>query len=493
MEDEEGKYFQISISGEMKAKLFIKALEMGVEFDKLYPAKNDRDKMSYLMTSYKIEKSKFDEIPEKFEYDGQPLTSKSAYLMTEEEYTEKVVPLIKSYKKFVKKNDAYLKHLGYGYGLDYYTFEEHMADLSKFKRKDMGGRSLEEQARWDLSYRFAKDTDGKRGQFDEKFDMKTPANVIAENKEYHQKLNQYFTKDQLRYMGKDSDKTNKTNVRYAIDEDIYRKLLDAEKISVEKVMEIAESVGVKLPKKVYDTKTQINMELAEQRAKILKGLSSNNLEQMRLITERIKEKLKPIEQEVYTTEYNRIETLLSEAIGKTYYPSLDDAYYGKSTIYALSNIIPIYSLIVSVQKTGKTKSELYSRGTIEKVVNVPEYKVEGFKENYAKTLSYYVSDYVRSLKVKLLGAIYNDFARITSDIKSFDFVELTRDAQGFQGLFKITFTNGAILYYKTQSIGAGGYNIQKFHYRYLTDFDLKSSKDENGGLFKSMIEVYKMK
>jgi hypothetical protein len=41
---------------------------------------------------------------------------------------------------------------------------------------------------------------------------------------------------------------------------------------------------------------------------------------------------------------------------------------------------------------------------------------------------------------------------------------------GFEGDFELTFDNGSKRTLRTQAIGAGGYNIQSFHYRYLCKF-----------------------
>ena len=51
-----------------------------------------------------------------------------AYLMTKEEYIEKVSPILQSYNKFVKKNNNYLMPANYS-GVFQYTFEEALSEV----------------------------------------------------------------------------------------------------------------------------------------------------------------------------------------------------------------------------------------------------------------------------------------------------------------------------------------------------------------------------
>lgn len=434
-------------------------------------------------------------LPTIFEYDGEELSDDSAYLMTEEEYQEKVIPLVKEYRKFTNKksNKDFLRSVGYGGDMASFTYEDFLGDKKEYinSRKWSTDKDDGEKAfKRDVAYKFI-------GRFDDDFEgVTTPPSIIKENKEYQDKLDKFFTeKQRIKTNTKDSQKSNKSNIRYAIDNDIYRKLLDAGEISVERVNEIADSVGIKLPKKVYDTGTQISMVLAEKRAKILKDIPKMNQEQLKDITLKIFEKLKPIEDEIYENEYKRTDDLLTETINKTYYPSLNNYNVVPPDLSELKNINPFWNMLMTYDKTGKTKtSKVYNRWKMkDENVEVPQFKITGKSAGYSKMLSRLISQYVRELKIKLLEAIYRDFNSVTSPIKSFDFVDLEVDSQGFQGEFKITFKNGAVVIYDTTSIGAGGYNIQRFHYRYLTGFDLEASKNQKGNEFESVYAIYKMK
>ena len=435
------------------------------------------------------------ELPTIFEYDGEELSDDSAYLMTEEEYKEKVIPLVKEYRKFTtkKSNKDYLRSVGYGGDMASFTYEDFFGDKKEYinSRKWSTDKDDGEKAfKRDVAYKFI-------GKFDDDFEgITTPPSIIKENKDYQNKLDKFFTeKQRIKTATKDSQKSNKSNVRYAIDNEIYRKLLDAGKISVERVNEIADSVGIKLPKKVYDTGTQISMVLAEKRAKILKDIPKMNQEQLKDITLKIFEKLKPIEDEIYENEYKRTDDLLTETINKTYYPSLNNYNVIPPDLTELKNINPFWNMLMTYDKTGTTKmAKVYNRWKMkDDNVEVPQFKITGKSAGYSKMLSRVISQYVRELKIKLLEAIYRDFNRVASPIKSFDFVDLEVDSQGFQGEFKITFENSAVVFYNTSSIGAGGYNIQRFHYRYLTGFDLEKSKDNQGNEFESDYAIYKMK
>jgi len=480
----------------------ISDLEMSMEFMSAKDKKNARELISDLKMAMefsdeivveavkKQDDKEVSKIPTSFEYDGEELASDSAYLMTEQEYKDKVVPIIKDYLKFVRKNNIFLKSVGYSSNsIAFYTEEDYRSDkkhLIKTKTYSSDYYTEEENFNIQLGRLFTK-------EFNEKFyNMTTPEEIIKENKEYQNKLSKFFTEEQKIKGDSGIQKTNKGNVRYAIDKDIYRKLLDANKISVERLNEIADSVGIKLPKKAYDIRTQVNMELQKDRGKLLSKLSQNNQEQIETIEQTILDKLKPIDEEIYVNEMNRYDTLLSEQIGKAYYT--EDEHYNTMPILLeeLWLIIPIYNQLLQIEPTGKTrKGEYETRREIE-IVDVPEYKVIGLKDDFNKTLSKFVADYVLSLKVKLFNAIYKDWAYLTSPMKSIDFVELKVDSQGYQGIFKIVFKNGAIVYYQTNSIGAGGYNIQRYHFRYLTKFDLQKSKDKDGNAFKSKYDIFNM-
>jgi hypothetical protein len=72
--------------------------------------------------------------------------------------------------------------------------------------------------------------------------------------------------------------------------------------------------------------------------------------------------------------------------------------------------------------------------------------------------------------MELLYTIMQNFEKITEPIKGYELKALEVGYKGFEGTFRFNFENGSSFTFYTHAIGAGGYNIQIYHFRYLTHF-----------------------
>jgi len=165
---------------------------------------------------------------------------KPAYLMTLSEYQEKVSPVLKTFWKFISKNSAYLKHswLDFG-GVNFLTWDEYMDEAKKRWEKKEGDRSWEKtfDESWEKEYAEKQWPDHKPA----------PKEVTDTYKDYIDFFKLVFGEKNLRKMESDETKSNKRSLRRAIEDDTYLNLLKSGEISVQKLTEIFDSVGVNVP------------------------------------------------------------------------------------------------------------------------------------------------------------------------------------------------------------------------------------------------------
>jgi len=166
---------------------------------------------------------------------------KPSYLMTLSEYQKKVSPVLKSFYKFINKNEDYLRRGSFSYGgVLYLDFDEYVAEEKERwskKRKE----SWEKEKTWDES-------------FDKEYTIKKwlnhppiPKEIKNIYKEYKDFFTLVFGEKNLGKMESDETKSNKRSLRRAIEDDTYLNLLKNKELTVEKLTEIFESVGVNIP------------------------------------------------------------------------------------------------------------------------------------------------------------------------------------------------------------------------------------------------------
>ena len=120
-----------------------------------------------------------------------------------------------------------------------------------------------------------------------------------------------------------------------------------------------------------------------------------------------------------------------------------------------------------------------------------EYTILSVKSDWEKQLEKKVNDIVEELMFKIVTTIISAISFVKIPFKSVVSKEVKIGAKGFEGVYEINFTDGSKFDLVTQGIEAGGYNIQSFHYRYISKIEKmilpngKETKDD------SHFKVYK--
>ena len=159
------------------------------------------------------------------EDDNKP---KQTHLMTKEEYKGIITPMLKDYKKWLKKNQQYYKFSEYDNLFSAYTYDEYKELVKQKKISD-----------YNLKNYF--DTNRK-----EKFERvkEVPQSFYNERKEWEDMFNLYFLPRQERketklIVQKDEGSSNKRSIRNAIDNDVYYDLINEGKLSHQDLMGIS--------------------------------------------------------------------------------------------------------------------------------------------------------------------------------------------------------------------------------------------------------------
>ena len=385
----------------------------------------------------------------------EPKIGKMAYEMTLDEYQAKVSPIIKDYRKFIKKYEKWFAASAYN-GLLYVSLEEVIDALnsgisySNFRlpsKDDWTYRNFtpEQQARYEYSYR-------KTRNFDENYTQEpTPKYLIDEKNNYINKFKEFFTKDEIESrVEQDELKSNKRSVKRAIDNGTYAKMLESGEITIERLNEIGDSVGVRIPRSVLSPKDKLKAEFEEKKRKALSQLPRISIEKMDALIKNILEDLKQLEPEIFISERKRILELFSE-VTKLKEISADDL--------SQMNLPPINVYIVTTVRVIEEDRRIKQKFV----------KVE-LSDNWEKELNKFLVEFIEALKYKIIFSIINNFDRITVPIFNIERLNIEVGKKGFQGQYKFMFENGCSFIFETQSIPAGGYNIQSFHYRFISNF-----------------------
>jgi hypothetical protein len=455
-------------------------------FDLLIGMETDKDEIRFLMDKIEafeellilmINDVKSEDIKEKVESEvliekkEEDLIEESkddftpSYLMTLDEYKAEVTPLIKQYKKFLNKNSEWFVKPSNYIGIAQYSLQEalELKDTPNAVFLHSYGRemSTEEQVRYNYSYH-------KTNDFNEKYtEPLIPQKLVDENKEFIKKLQKYFTIKELNSRVQDDEtKSNKRAIRRAIDNDIYKDLLTNKKVELSRLKEVAESVGIKLPKSIFDKSTQNQMKYEEELGKLLSNIPILSYEKLKQLIEQIKVDLKPLEELVYEQEYARYSEIIKENIGTT------------KKVDSFKALAPMWDDVYITESEYKSEPTRYVNYT----ESIHYIKIKSLKSDWEKKLSEFVKEEVSELKISIILAIMRNFQNINIPIKSIERLKIDIGKKGFEGSYKFTFENGSSFVMNFQGIGAGGYNIQKYHYRYLTDFsNVKLADGSNGG------------
>ena len=439
------------------------------QYNKEFEAEKEYKKIREAENKIKREQQKKeDEI--KLQAAQQEIVKKPAYLMEDSEYQSKVVPLLKEYEKFVKKNNQYLASIDYD-SFIYVTFEEALEKNLQGKAlgysfRLVGGKyeddmSQEQKTIQSWNYK-------KFSNFSDKNAPKpTPAEVLEKNKDFLNKFSNYFSED-LIYKGlnKGISKSNKWNVKLSIEDDTYKKLLEDGELSESELEKIANSVDVKVPKKVFSKENVKAKETQALLQKLLKDVPTINIDKLQELIQSIKVDFKPIEEETFIKEKTRLEKYIKDLLDK-------EKVYETQLAY-----IEIWADLFNYEKKAfeEIKTGRYERGWRgaqgAEIIESKNYYIGlSLKSDWESKLDKFIKEYVDTLKYSFIGAIIKNFTRVSKPIKSFKKVYIERGAKGFEGVYRFDFEDGSHFDFKAEAISAGGYNIQKYHFRYLTNFE----------------------
>lgn len=379
-------------------------------------------------------------------YSTQP-----AYLMTKEEYISMVTPILTEYNKFIRKNIDYLVKSDF-YGIFYYTFEEAVADVENGNSKAnrfMFGENYRKLNNYDLVIDYW--NYNKFGKFGIKTKPEpTPESITKQKSEYIAKLTPFFSEKEIyRLIEKDELKSNKRSVRRAIDKGYYRELFEKGELTEEKLNKIAASVGVTLPKSVFTDKMVFEKDLYKE---IDKAIVLKNKVKLEVIAKQMIIDFEPIADEVYKKETKRMLDNINSTLSNKDFIE-DTKILG----------VPYYHYVF------ESETRVVDRVVNNRVNKIKERRIIGLKPDYLKHINNVVSDYVASLPYALIKSVFTYLIREPKEIASYEMESLKVGLKGYEGLFKFTFIDGSSLLLETNAIGAGGYNIQQYHYRYLTN------------------------
>jgi|GEM_PF-99449 len=370
---------------------------------------------------------------------------KPVYLMTKEEYKKEVTPLFKALRKFISKNDAYLKKKDY-YGVVYETASE-----------------------------YAKREGCKRSHVE--FDT-APDEVVNERDEFMSKFSELFGTKCLEKIQDDEANSPKRSINRAMEDGMFEKMILEGKINYVFLSKIYSDAGLKVPKKLESLEAKIKThgyaDYTEGRTRFIANLK-----------ERFKAEVEYYIVEDYTKEIaplNRYESFYNSIIAK----GIPDEYKNQRLHYILSRWCHELGKPAKLiqQKTGGDYVEYCheaSRIKKSRYVNGEGDFIENWQDQLMKDVVRGANEMFDSLAISIIdhtdgiNKINNEIPRITDgDIEN-------PTHRGFICNLTLVYSNKFEIRVTTDLIIAGGYNIQIEHWRYLfkmTHAGKRISQDE---------------
>jgi hypothetical protein len=280
----------------------------------------------------------------------------------------------------------------------------------------------------------------------------TPINILEQNKEYQKKLAKFFNQKDLSEVETSKDKkSNKRIVKSAVDNDTYYDLVKNNELTIDRLRDISNSVDVRITKRIFSADKREGFR--EEMKKELSKIPQKNYNELMAFADIIYNDLKPVGDIVYEKEFNRYLEFINKSVGKTY-PSP-----------TLSRALPIWRDVFTYTETPVYKKNYYGRDerqydniTIKSIIDDNSWK---------SNLDEFLKDYVLSLKFSIVKAMIIQFQYIKLPLKSLERIFIRLGIKGFEGAYRFNFEDGSSFVLETRGIGAGGYNIQVYHYRYI--------------------------
>ena len=397
-----------------------------------------------------------------------------AYVMTLPEYQEKVAPVIKQYKSFIKKSAEYLRPVG---TLRAITWNDIVAE----ETEEFYGEISPNEIRGSNSNWYKKlPEEEKKRMLEEHLEKKeyewfhvtgkspnkndVPKDIMEKYLEFNSFFIKTFTEKIINdRWGIDADesKSNKRAVRRAIDDDTYKKLLEENLVTIEKLREVASSVGINLPKKVL--RSMPSKQLSEEKLGLLfNQIPSNNKEKLIALINEVDKSFEKYAEDLFVRKKQKSLQSIEEV---KVFPEISEKQFNIKMLYE-----GVYEKLGKAIRTN-VKEFKNKDGRVVDKIRTDYYTVPPLSANWETALDRGIRNEIEEYKIPLFQSILSNFEKINMPISEIDnqpYVEL--GMKGFQGIFNFKFENGSSFGLETKAIEAGGYNIQVLHLRYITDF-----------------------
>jgi hypothetical protein len=439
-------------------------------YNKEVEDEKQRKKLKDVENKIKREKQKIIDA-QKLEAAKTDDTPKPAYLMTNSEYQDRVVPLLKEYEKFARKNSEYLSDTTYS-GFYKVTFEQVLSRGLDGKKTGYYFRSNDEKQlieNWN---------ERKFRKYDDfTIPAPTPTDILEKNIAFFKDLNKFFD-EKVIFDGLTSEykKSNKSEIRRAIEDDTYKKMIENGEITEDEVIKIAEEQGVKVPKKVFSQESLLKKEAKKQMNEILSKIPQMNKDVFESLLKQLSEDFKDVEKIIIEQETERFEGLIED------YIKLSEKEGGVN-VEKLKTAIPFWGDFFDKYEEIVIRGKDY-RGypNIERF-----FKNLKLQSDYKRNLDKIVLNYAESLKYRFLKAVLDNFPLVSKPISDVTRESLKVGKKGFEGRYRFNFADGSYFDFVTEAIPAAGYNIVSFHYRYITHLENATLAD--GTKIKGYYEI----
>lgn len=364
-----------------------------------------------------------------------------ACLMTLSEYQATVTPLFKAFNKFMKKNGQYFKKKNYSglICLTYPQFIEKELEHLKKQYKNLAEDDSYARQRWFDSVNFREKP---------RTDEEVPADIL---KMYHaliKQFEQYFSKEEITSrIERDELNSNKRAVRRAIEKDFYVDALKDGEVTPARLVEIFDSLELKMPKRILELKTKVETQGYDRSTELAQVKKTKEFE------DELRKELGPYYEELRQRELRRIEIIVDE-----FEKSSSDLY----------NYLRKFDRIPSYKNQLESLLNELFKGDYVKEENRRVYKYmrrEDYNDRLQLKATAFAEDFIRNFVHRIELKLRVITAKLGAPV--FKITKANLHAEEFECLVTVTWPNKVSIVIEAEVIIAGGYNIQVTHYRYL--------------------------